>query len=102
MTETDIFNFNYISTELTEDQINELKAYYPTYHRKCWAYKQATKQFKRWKISSYHNTPSDSKFTTISDYPCHFPCLCHIFISCLFPVINFVLIFLKSKLGNFF
>ena len=45
-----IFNFNYISTELTEDQIKELKAYYQTYHRKCWAYKQATKQFKRWKI----------------------------------------------------
>ena len=45
-----IFDWNHISDNLTEEQINELKAYYHTYHRKCWAYKQAAKKFKRWKL----------------------------------------------------
>ena len=36
-----IFNWNHISSDLTEDQIEELKSYYITYHPKCWAYKQA-------------------------------------------------------------
>ena len=45
-----IFNWNHISSDLTEDQIEELKSYYITYHRKCWAYKQATKRFKKWKL----------------------------------------------------
>jgi len=44
------FDWNHISDKLTEEQINELKAYYHTYHRKCWAYKQAVKKFKRWKL----------------------------------------------------
>ena len=30
-----IFNWNHISSDLTEDQIEELKSYYITYHRKC-------------------------------------------------------------------
>ena len=30
--------------------INELKAYYIHYHRKCWAFKQAAKRLKRWKL----------------------------------------------------
>ena len=45
-----IFNWNHISDDLTEDQINELKNYYTSYHRKCWAYKQAMKRFKKWKL----------------------------------------------------
>jgi len=45
-----IFDWNHISDKLTEEQINELKAYYHTYHRKCWAYKQAAKKFKRLKL----------------------------------------------------
>ena len=45
-----IFNWNHISDKLTKDQINELKAYYHTYHRKCWAYKQAVKRYKKWKL----------------------------------------------------
>lgn len=45
-----IFDWNHISEKLTEDQIKELKAYYHTYHRKCWAYKQAAKRLKRWKL----------------------------------------------------
>ena len=46
----EIFDWNHISDKLTEDQIMELKAYYHTYHRKCWAYKQAVKRFKKWKL----------------------------------------------------
>jgi len=42
-----IFSWNHISDELTEEQIKELKAHYHTYHRKCWAYKQAPKRLKK-------------------------------------------------------
>ena len=42
-----IFNCNHISDDLSEDQIEELKGYYASYHRKCWAFKQAMKRFKR-------------------------------------------------------
>lgn len=45
-----IFDWNHISDKLTEPQIKELKAYYIHYHRKCWAYKQAAKRLKRWKL----------------------------------------------------
>ena len=45
-----IFNWNHISDKLTEEQIEELKSYYKTYHKKCWAYKQAVKRFKKWKL----------------------------------------------------
>ena len=45
-----IFDLNHISDKLTKDQIIELKAYYHTYHRKCWAFKQAVKRLKKWKL----------------------------------------------------
>ncbi len=45
-----IFDWNHISDKLTENQIIKLKSYYHTYHRKCWAYKQAVKRFKKWKL----------------------------------------------------
>ena len=45
-----IFDWNHISDKLTEEQIKELKAYHLTYHRKCWAYKQAVKKLKSWKL----------------------------------------------------
>ena len=45
-----IFNWNHISSNLTQDQMTELKEYYQTYHRKCWAFKQAAKRFKKWKL----------------------------------------------------
>ena len=45
-----IFYWNHISDKLTDDQIMELKAYYHSYHRKCWAFKQAVKHFKKWKF----------------------------------------------------
>ena len=45
-----IFNWNHISDKLTKDQVDELKSYYKTYHRKCWVYKKAFKHFKKIKI----------------------------------------------------
>ena len=45
-----IFEWNHISDKLNEAQIQELKEYFQTYHKKCWAYKQAVKRFKKWKL----------------------------------------------------
>ena len=45
-----IFHWNHISNKLTEEQIEELKSYYHTYHKKCYAYKQAVKRLKKWKL----------------------------------------------------
>ena len=45
-----IFDWNYISDKLSEEQITELKKYYHTYHRKCWLYKYALKRLKYWKL----------------------------------------------------
>ena len=45
-----IFNWNHISDKLTKDQVDELKSYYKTYHRKCWVYKKAFKHLKKIKI----------------------------------------------------
>ena len=45
-----IFNWNHISEKLKAEQIEELKTYYQTYHRKCWAFKKATKRFKKMEI----------------------------------------------------
>ena len=45
-----IFHWNHISNKLTEDQILELKSYYHSYHKKCWAYKQALQNFKKWRL----------------------------------------------------
>ena len=45
-----IFNWNHISDKLTEEQVEELKSYYHSYHRKCWAYKQAVKHLKKWRL----------------------------------------------------
>ena len=45
-----IFSWNHISDRLTEDQVDELKSYYKANHRKCWAYKQAVKRYKKFKL----------------------------------------------------
>ena len=45
-----VFTWNHISEDLNEHHIKELKSYYQTYHRKCWAYKQAMKHFKKLKL----------------------------------------------------
>ena len=47
----DIFNWNHISNELTEDQISELKAMYKNYHRLFKCYELKYKRLKRLKIS---------------------------------------------------
>ena len=48
---TSIFTWNHISERLTKKQIDELKSYYSTYHKKCWAYKKALKKFKKMKLA---------------------------------------------------
>ena len=45
-----ILNFNHVSENLTDEEINELKAYYKTYHKKCWIYKKAYKNYRKWKL----------------------------------------------------
>ena len=45
-----IFNFNHVSEKLIIEEINELKAYYKTYHKKCWIYKKAYKKYRKWKL----------------------------------------------------
>ena len=45
-----IFDWNHVSDKLTEDEVDELKSYYKAYHRKCCAYKQAVKRYKKLKL----------------------------------------------------
>ena len=45
-----LFNWNHISNKLSNEQVDELKSYYVTYHKKCWAFKKALKQFKKLKL----------------------------------------------------
>ena len=40
-----IFDWNRISDRLSEDEKAELKSYYKVYHRKCWAFKRASKRY---------------------------------------------------------
>ena len=42
-----IFNWNHISKNLTEEQIEQLKGYYEVYHKKAWGFKQAYKSYKK-------------------------------------------------------
>ena len=42
-----IFNWNHVSENLTEDQISELKALYKFYHKKYWLHKASFKLFKK-------------------------------------------------------
>ena len=44
---TNIFNWNHISENLTDDQISELKALYKFYHKKYWLFKMTFKYFKK-------------------------------------------------------
>ena len=46
-----IFNFNHISNNLTEDEISELKALYKCYHRLFKCYQWKYKKLKRLKLS---------------------------------------------------
>ena len=47
-----IIDFNHISNLLSKEEIDELKAYYMSYHKKMWMYKSAYKRLKKWDISS--------------------------------------------------
>ena len=46
-----IFNWNHISVKLTEEQVEELKSYYHSYHKKCWVYKKLINIIKCLNIS---------------------------------------------------
>ena len=46
-----IIDFNHISNRLSTEEIDELKAYYMTYHKKMWMYKSAYKRFKKWEFA---------------------------------------------------
>ena len=46
-----IFNFNHISNDLTEDEISELKALYKCYHRLYKCYQWKYKKLRRLKLS---------------------------------------------------
>ena len=47
-----IFNFNHVSEKLTDEEINELKSYYKTYHKKCWIYKKSLQKIQKMEIIS--------------------------------------------------
>ena len=51
MSKKNIFNWNHISNDLTEDQISELKALYKCYHRLFKCYELKYKRLKRLKLS---------------------------------------------------
>lgn len=42
-----IFDFNHINNALNKPQIEELKAYYKTYHLNAYGHKKACKKYKR-------------------------------------------------------
>ena len=44
-----MINWNHIHKNINKEDELELKAYYMTYHRKCWAYKKAFKKYKKLK-----------------------------------------------------
>ena len=46
-----IFDFNHISKDLSEDIEKTLKNFYKFYHKKCWCYNKAFKSNKRKSIS---------------------------------------------------
>ena len=46
----DVTEFNHVSNTLTSDQIDELKSYCRTYHRKMWIFKKPYKSYRKWKL----------------------------------------------------
>ena len=47
MTKTDIFNFNHIDKNISQEKLSEIKALYKFYNKRFWCYKKAYKYFKR-------------------------------------------------------
>ena len=44
---TDIFKFNHIDPIIEEEKLEEIKAFYKCYYKRCWCYKKVYKQKKR-------------------------------------------------------
>ena len=42
-----VIDFNHISNRLSKEEIDELEAYYMSYHKKMWMYKSANKRLKK-------------------------------------------------------
>ena len=42
-----VFDFNHITPNISDDEINTLKALYCRYHYKCWVYKKAYLNYKK-------------------------------------------------------
>ena len=47
MTKTDIFNFNHIDKNISQEKLSEIKGLYKFYHKRFWCYKKAFKYFKK-------------------------------------------------------
>lgn len=45
-----IFGWNHVSAQLSKEQVDELKSYYNTYHKKVWIYKKVLKRFKKMEL----------------------------------------------------
>ena len=45
-----IFGWNHVSAQLSKEQVDELKSYYKTYHKKVWIYKKVLKRFKKMEL----------------------------------------------------
>lgn len=50
MKKDNIYQFNHIDKDLSQETINEIKAFYSFYHKKWWCYLKAFKHFKRLNI----------------------------------------------------
>ena len=55
MKKKNIFNFNHISSEITNAQYNEIKNLYKYYHKLYWCHKEAYKNFKCKRSFTYYN-----------------------------------------------
>ena len=49
----DILDWNHISNLLTAKEVDELRSYYKTYHRKHYMYKRAARRYKRIKYAGH-------------------------------------------------
>ena len=62
MTKTDIFVFNHIDKNMSQEKLSEIKALYRFYYIRFWCYKKAYKYFKRLNLAI--NLASVSLITT--------------------------------------
>ena len=62
MTKTDIFVFNHIDKNISQEKLSEIKALYRLYYMRFWCYKKSYKYFKRLNLAI--NLASVSLITT--------------------------------------